>query len=124
MCLTGQGRKVSVGATVIGGAMYLTINRFKVHKGQETAFEDLWLNRDSRLHELDGFVSFYLLKGAETDTHTIYLSHTMWRDEAAFRAWARSQSFRSSHTGARDHGAIYDGPPVLEIYTALQAITV
>jgi heme-degrading monooxygenase HmoA len=103
--------------------MYLTINRFRVHKGQEAAFEALWLNRDSRLTELDGFVSFYLLKGAETDTHTIYLSHTMWRDEAAFQGWARSQAFRSSHKGAGGHGEIYDGPPVLEIYSALQSIT-
>ena len=103
--------------------MYLTINRFKVHAGQEAAFEELWLSRESRLNELDGFVSFHLLKGATTDTHTIYLSHTMWRDEAAFQGWARSQAFRSSHKGAGGHGAIYDGPPVLETYVALQSIT-
>lgn len=103
--------------------MYLTINRFKVHKGQEAAFEDLWLSRDSRLGELDGFVSFHLLRGESTAAHTIYLSHTMWRDEAAFQGWARSQAFRSSHKGAGGHGAIYDGPPQLEIYTAIQTIS-
>jgi heme-degrading monooxygenase HmoA len=103
--------------------MYVTINRFKVHAGQETAFEDLWLNRDSRLGELDGFIAFHLMRGETKDDRTTYLSHTTWRDEVAFQGWARSQAFRSSHKGAGGHSAIYDGPPVLETYVTLQSIT-
>jgi heme-degrading monooxygenase HmoA len=102
--------------------MYLTINRFKVRPGQESAFEEIWTGRESKLPELDGFVEFHLFRGASTAEATVYLSHTLWRDKAAFDGWAKSQNFRGSHKGVRDHGAIYLGPPELEIYDSVQCI--
>ncbi len=103
--------------------MYLTINRFKVVPGQEEAFEAIWTGRESKLPEMDGFVEFHLFRGATTETHTLYLSHTLWRDKAAFDGWARSQSFRGSHKGVRDHGKVYLGPPELEVFDSVQRIT-
>ena len=35
--------------------MYIAMNRFKVQNGSETAFEDVWKNRDSSLSEMKGF---------------------------------------------------------------------
>jgi heme-degrading monooxygenase HmoA len=35
--------------------MYIAMNRFKVLKGSETDFENVWKNRDSKLHEMKGF---------------------------------------------------------------------
>ncbi len=103
--------------------MYLTINRFKVRPGQEAAFEEIWTARESKLPQMEGFVEFHLFKGESTETHTLYLSHALWRDKAAFDAWAKSQNFRGSHKGVRDHGSIYLGPPELEVFTSIQTIT-
>lgn len=103
--------------------MYLTINRFRVRAGQEAAFETIWKTRETRLTELDGFVQFHLFRGHSTQTETIYLSHTLWRDEAAFAAWTRSDAFRGSHKGAGAHRDIYLGPPELELYSSVQTIT-
>jgi heme-degrading monooxygenase HmoA len=102
--------------------MYLTINRFKVRLGQESAFEEIWTSRESKLPELDGFVEFHLFRGASTDEATIYLSHTTWRDKTAFDGWAKSQNFRGAHKGVRAHSDIYLGPPELEIYDSVQCI--
>ncbi len=103
--------------------MYLTINRFRVRPGQETAFEEIWTSRESKLPELDGFVEFHLFRGASDGEATVYLSHTLWRDKAAFDAWAKSQNFRGSHKGVRAHESIYLGPPELEFYDSIQRIT-
>ncbi len=103
--------------------MYLTINRFKVRPGQETAFEEIWTSRESRLPDMEGFVEFHLFRGESAQDHTPYLSHTLWRDKAAFDGWVRSQNFRGSHKGVREHGSIYLGPPELEVFTSVQTIT-
>jgi hypothetical protein len=34
-----------------------------------------------------GFVKFHLLKGPEVEDHTLYASHTVWKDRATFEAW-------------------------------------
>jgi len=103
--------------------MYLTMNRFRVIEGQEEAFEAVWTSRDSHLKSVDGFEAFHLLRGETADGVTLYASHTAWRDEAAFLAWTRSEAFRAAHKGAKSSGGMYDGPPVLEIFTSVQSIT-
>src|ERR1700730_5957499 len=88
-------------------AMFIAMNRFKVRKGEELAFETRWQQRDTHLHTVPGFVEFHLLKGPERDDHVLYASHTIWRSHAAFEAWTRSEAFRAAH---RDAGA---SPPAL-----------
>jgi hypothetical protein len=39
------------------------MNRFRVAKGSEADFEQVWLSRDSHLDKVPGFVEFHLLKG-------------------------------------------------------------
>ena len=34
--------------------MFIAMNRFKVAKGSETAFEQVWLSRDSHLDKVPG----------------------------------------------------------------------
>ena len=50
--------------------MFIAMNRFRVAKGSEAAFEQVWLSRDSHLDK------FHLLKGPEAEDHTLYASHT------------------------------------------------
>jgi antibiotic biosynthesis monooxygenase len=49
--------------------MFIAMNRFKVIKGSEAAFENVWLSRDSHLEKVPGFVEFHLLKGPEAEDH-------------------------------------------------------
>ena len=59
--------------------MFIAMNRFRVKKGSEQAFEKVWLSRDSQLNKVPGFVEFHLLKGPEHEDFTLYASHTIWQ---------------------------------------------
>lgn len=100
--------------------MYIAMNRFKIFKGKEEAFEEIWKTRDSRLKDMPGFVQFHLLKGPESKTHTLYASHTIWEDEASFIAWTRSEHFRASHKSAGATDTLYDGPPSFEGFSPVE----
>jgi len=94
--------------------MYIAMNRFRVRKGSEQDFETVWKNRESQLDKVPGFVEFRLLRGPADDAHTLYASHTMWRDHDAFVAWTQSEHFRRAHAKAGDHKPPYDGSPQFE----------
>ena len=66
--------------------MFIAMNRFRVKRGTEDAFEKVWLSRDSYLERVPGFVEFHLLKGPEAEDHALYASHTVWQSKAAFEA--------------------------------------
>jgi len=69
--------------------MFIAMNRFRVKKGSEDAFEKVWLNRDSHLDRVPGFVEFHLLRGPEGEGETLYASHTIWQSKGAFEAWTK-----------------------------------
>jgi heme-degrading monooxygenase HmoA len=99
--------------------MFIAMNRFRIVPGREEEFEEMWRRRDSRLAEVPGFLSFRLLRGPTTDEHTLYVSHSMWRDRAAFEAWTRSPQFRHAHAGAGGTRELYLGPPHLELFESV-----
>ncbi|MDP6342441.1 MAG: antibiotic biosynthesis monooxygenase [Alphaproteobacteria bacterium] len=101
--------------------MFIAMNRFRIRKGEESAFETLWRERDSHLDEVPGFVEFQLLRGLEADDHTLYASHTVWRSAAHFEDWTRSEAFRRAHAGAGGKRDIYLGPPQFEGFEAVQS---
>lgn len=94
--------------------MFIAMNRFKVAKGSEEDFEKVWAERDSQLDAVPGFVEFRLLRGPEADDHSLFASHTVWKDRAAFEAWTKSEAFRKAHAGAGDRKALYLGHPQFE----------
>ena len=102
--------------------MIVAMNRFKVKKGSEAEFEDVWKNRDSSLETNPGFVSFALLRGPEQedDDHTLFASHTIWEDRDAFIAWTKSQSFRDAHKNAGSNMVHYLGHPQFEGFTKVE----
>ena len=102
--------------------MYLAMNRFTVPLENAEAFEELWLSRESRLHEMAGFVSFHMLKGPEKEGRVLYASHTMWQSEAHFRAWTTSEEFRASHARAGQSRKLHEGAPRFEGFTTIQKI--
>jgi heme-degrading monooxygenase HmoA len=101
--------------------MFIAMNRFKVMKGEEQAFEQVWLSRDSRLNELAGFIEFRLLRGPERDDHTLYASHTLWSSKEAFNTWTRSEQFRAAHRNAGSGKPTYLGHPEFEGFETVQA---
>jgi heme-degrading monooxygenase HmoA len=105
--------------------MYIAMNRFKVAKGSEQNFEQLWMSRESHLHELQGFVAFHLLKGPQREDHVLYSSHTVWESFANFEAWTKSEQFRKAHANAGNSAIrpLYLGHPEFEGFEVLQEIT-
>ncbi len=103
--------------------MFIAMNRFKVNRGSEAAFEKVWKDRDSRLREMTGFVEFHLLRGPENGDHTLYASHTTWRSRADFENWTRSEAFREAHRNAGSNGSLYAGHPNFEGFETVQTLT-
>ncbi|HTW25741.1 MAG TPA: antibiotic biosynthesis monooxygenase [Acetobacteraceae bacterium] len=102
--------------------MFIAMNRFKVARGSEEAFEQVWASRDSHLEQLPGFVVFHLLRGPDRGDHTLYSSHTVWQSREAFEAWTRSDAFRAAHRGAGENRPLYLGPPEFEGFTVVQTV--
>jgi heme-degrading monooxygenase HmoA len=104
--------------------MFIAMNRFRVKKGSEQAFEDVWLNRETHLEQVPGFVEFHLLKGPEAEDHTLYSSHTVWRSKPEFEAWTKSEEFRSAHAraGNQQTGPLYLEHPKFEGFEVRQTI--
>jgi heme-degrading monooxygenase HmoA len=81
---------------------FVACNQFYVPKENAAAFEQRWANRDSKLHECDGFVAFSMLrrdgqaKGhgtVEMDaSEPTYVSTTIWKDRASFDAHGSGSS--------------------------------
>jgi heme-degrading monooxygenase HmoA len=105
--------------------MFIAMNRFRVRKGAEEAFERVWLKRDSYLERVQGFIEFHLLKGPEADDHTLYSSHTMWQSKADFEAWTKSEEFRAAHARAGNEttGPLYLEHPKFEGFEVRQTLT-
>jgi heme-degrading monooxygenase HmoA len=102
--------------------MFIAMNRFRVLRGHEQAFEAVWLERDTHLAGVPGFVAFHLLRGPEAEDHTLFSSHTVWRSREAFEAWTRSEAFRAAHKGAGGNKPLYLGHPQFEGFEVIQEV--
>ena len=87
--------------------MFIAMNRFKVLRGSEHDFEQVWLTRETHLGEVPGFI-------------VLYSSHTMWRSRADFEAWTKSEAFRKAHARAGGNKPLYHGHPEFEGFEVLQ----
>jgi len=101
---------------------FIAMNRFRVRRGSEEAFEKVWLVRESYLDRMAGFVEFHLLKGPESDDHTLYATHTVWQTKADFDAWTKSDEFRAAHAraGNNNTGSLYLDHPKFEGFEVRQ----
>jgi heme-degrading monooxygenase HmoA len=90
--------------------MYIAMNNFRVRAERAAEFEAAWRNRESFLADAAGFREFHLLRGPLEDAVRLYASHTVWQDEASFRAWTESEAFRKAHAQGKV-GDLLAGPP-------------
>jgi len=96
--------------------MFIAMNRFKVRKGAERDFEQVWLSRETHLENVPGFPVF------QRDDHVLYASHSLWRSEKHFADWTRSEAFRKAHESAGANKPLYLGHPEFEGFTILQEV--
>ena len=102
--------------------MFIAMNRFQVIRGEEAAFEQVWLSRDIYLDGVPGFVEFHLLRGPAEEDHTLFSSHTVWRSRDDFEAWTRSEAFRDAHRNAGTNKPLYLGHPRFEGFEVIQTV--
>ena len=94
--------------------MFIAMNRFSINPGFEEGFEELWRQRDSYLDDVPGFREFHLLKGPSDEERSLYASHTVWENKAAFVAWTESEAFQKAHGQARAPEGTYLRHPDFE----------
>lgn len=94
--------------------MFIAMNRFRIARGREEVFEEMWRARDSHLDQVEGFREFHLLRGPSDDEATLFASHVVWDSREAFQAWTESEAFRKAHAQARAPEGTYLGPPQFE----------
>lgn len=100
---------------------YIAMNRFEVATENAVAFEAMWQNRESYLDEMEGFISFSLLRGPEKEGQILYSTHTVWATTANFEAWTKSDAFRKAHARAGQGGPrLFIGHPRFEGFEAIQ----
>jgi heme-degrading monooxygenase HmoA len=102
--------------------MFIAMNRFKVARGSEAAFEQVWTSRETHLEAVPGFVEFHLLRGPERDDHVLYTSHSIWGSREAFEAWTRSEAFRRAHRDAGQNKPLYLDHPEFEGFEVIQTV--
>ena len=94
--------------------MFIAMNRFRIVRGKEDDFIEMWKQRESYLDSVPGFKNFHLLKGPAVEDHTLFASHSIWESAEAFENWTRSEAFRRAHAGAGSRRDLYLGPPQFE----------
>ena len=94
--------------------MFIAMNRFRIARGHEGDFEELWKRRESHLDGVPGFREFHLLRGPDDDEATLYASHSVWDSRGAFEAWTKSESFRKAHAQAHAPKGTYLEHPRFE----------
>ena len=102
--------------------MFIAMNRFRVKKGSEKDFEQVWLSRDTHLTTVPGFVEFHLLKGPEHEGYALYSSHSVWQSRAKFEAWTKSEAFRLAHRDAGQNKPLYLDHPQFEGFEVRQTV--
>ena len=102
--------------------VYIAMNRFRVKRGSEADFEQVWQNRETYLAKEKGFVEFHLLRGPEQEDHTLFASHTVWESEEDFLAWTKSEAFRNAHRNAGQNKPLYIGGPSFEGFRAVHTV--
>jgi heme-degrading monooxygenase HmoA len=99
-----------------GTDMFIAMNRFRIARGKENEFIEIWKKRESYLNGVPGFREFHLLQGPSHEDYTLFASHSVWESREAFEDWTLSDAFRKAHASAGSARGIYLGPPQLETF--------
>ena len=97
--------------------MFIAMNRFQVNEGKESAFEEMWRNRETYLDEVPGFVSFALLRNwiADDDKTTSTSRTPRGAPGRTSTPGRNSETFKRGHAQGSVQG-ILAGHPVVSLY--------
>lgn len=107
--------------------MFISINHIPVKAGREADFEKRFRERDRSVEKQPGFHSLDVLKpgsrmimgSAPESCGNEYQVLTRWTDEAAFKSWIGSDSFKQSHSRDIDP-TMFDGKSYLTFHEAVE----
>ena len=105
--------------------VFVAMNRFKVLPGKEEALEKRWAARESSLEDMDGFLTFVMLRrdALNAEDGYNYSTLTVWRDRAAFDAWRASSANSKAHASAgEEKETLWAGPPSPVMYEGVLAL--
>ena len=74
---------------------YVVISRFRVANGMGEAVTEAFRSRPHLVEDAPGFIRLEVLSPVEDDAEFWLVTH--WTDEASFRVWHHSHSYRESH---------------------------
>ena len=94
--------------------MYIAMNRFKISNDHTDDFANIWKTRNSLLDQVEGFMDFKLLEGPKNDISTLFVSHSIWESQDAFKNWTESDHFKSAHKGAKSPSGTHLEHPKFE----------
>jgi heme-degrading monooxygenase HmoA len=77
--------------------VFVALSRFTVANGMAPEVKRAFLDRPHLVDEAPGFLRMEVISPVD-DPRELWL-FTYWSDEASFRAWHRSHSYRHSHKG-------------------------
>ena len=103
--------------------MFIAMNRFRVKRGSEADFEQVWLSRDTPFARTCPASSSFICSKVPSVTITRYMrSHTVWQSHAVFEAWTRSEAFRAAHARAGENKPLYLDHPQFEGFEIRQTV--
>ncbi|MWV46499.1 antibiotic biosynthesis monooxygenase [Paenibacillus sp. HJL G12] len=86
--------------------MIVITNTIRLKEGTGKAMSERFAKAQG-VKEMPGFVRMEVWLGKSKDAEGEELKvSTVWQDEASFRNWTSSESFRESHRGQGGHDAI------------------
>ena len=91
--------------------MFIAMSRFKIVRGHEDAFEQLWKKRDKHLNEVRGFQSFNLIKA---EYYTLSASNTFWHSKVYFEKWTKSSNYQATHQNPSKNSNLYLAHPIFK----------
>ncbi|HSH05187.1 MAG TPA: antibiotic biosynthesis monooxygenase [Anaerolineae bacterium] len=94
--------------------MITVANRIPVNPAYAEAVEARFAQRASLVDQMDGFVSFTLLR--PTKPEDPYVVITMWESKAHFEAWVKSPEFRAQHDNKTLPPEAFAGANKIEIH--------
>tara|TARA_B110000977_G_scaffold192413_1_gene265860 strand:+ start:13551 stop:14534 length:984 start_codon:yes stop_codon:yes gene_type:complete len=104
--------------------VFVAMNRFKVLEGKEESFENRWAERESKLEDMDGFLTFLLLRrdALKAEDGFNYSTLTVWKNRSAFDDWRASSANKNAHSKAADAEPMFHGPPSPVLYEGVLAL--
>jgi heme-degrading monooxygenase HmoA len=92
--LTENSEEVAIGPAA---GEFVALSRFTIANGMEA---EVWQAFRGRPHQVDGAAGFVRMEVlAPVDTPAEVWLFTWWTDEASYRTWHHSHSYRDAHRG-------------------------